>query len=298
MKKLFIIFVCIFFLFALIAFAQNETIADAQNATGTPAQNGTTGNVSAPRANTSTAAPPAPRTAQPAVTPNCNSNGVQDPGETCLTCPPDVRCKSGEMCTEAGECVKQANFTIYIIVGIGIFALLALFFVAKRLTKKPEEPLKKPEFMQQKPAAQPMPLQKAEPAKQEPAAQPMPAQQSQQPMQKPAQPAVQMPPERSEGGQRRDSLLPTQKPESAATVGNAATLMGKPSAKQEPEQEKSESDEPDEHKGETQIQAFIRQRREMGWADEQIRQKMKETGWKDTQIALEFLKAPKFMKKQ
>lgn len=224
MKKLFIIFVCVFFLFASIAFAANET---EENATA------------------------------PDITLNCNRNSIPDPGETCLNCASDVRCKSGEMCTEAGECVKQANFTLYIIVAVGIFALLGLFFVAKRLTKKPEEPLKKPEFLQQKPPAFQQQVQK--PIQPEPIRQQQAAQTEQVPQQ------VQMPP---------------QKP--------AQPLQEEPAQKEE-----AKADENDEQKGETRIQGFIRQRRESGWTDEQIRKKMKESGWKDTQIALEFLKAPR-----
>lgn len=196
------------------------------------------------------------------ATPDCNRNGIQDPGETCITCPPDVRCKSGEMCTDAGECVKQASFTIYIIVGAGVIVLLGLFFVAKRLTKKPEQPLPKPLLMQQRPAQPVMqPPQKPAQLPEKPA--------EEKPMQNPP---VQMPP--------RLQQTPEQKP-----------------MQQKPEEQKEETEEKEET-NETQIQRFIRQRRETGWTDEQIRQKMKETGWKDTQIALEFLRAPKFVKKQ
>jgi hypothetical protein len=53
-----------------------------------------------------------------------------------------------------------------------------------------------------------------------------------------------------------------------------------------------------EHPGETDSQKFIRQMREKGWNDERVRMKLKEAGWSETQIALEFLKAPKFIKKQ
>ncbi|MFA5887529.1 MAG: hypothetical protein WC852_02365 [Candidatus Nanoarchaeia archaeon] len=53
-----------------------------------------------------------------------------------------------------------------------------------------------------------------------------------------------------------------------------------------------------EHPGETDSQKFIRQMREKGWTDERVRMKLKEAGWSETQIALEFLKTPKFVKKQ
>lgn len=227
----------------------------------------------------------AQRPAKPETT--CG-NGKMDPGETCLTCLNDV-CRKGEMCNEeTAECESAANFTLYIIVAAGIFALFALFFVAKRLTKKPEEPLPKPQLMQQNP----MPAQKAgaqqpeqKQAAEMPAMEKAAEKQGQKPAQKPA-------PETPAEPVQQPVQLPPQKTDAAA---------GGPAVTGKPEEEKPQEDsktEEDEHKGETQIQRFIRQRRESGWADEQIRQKMKETGWKDMQIALEFLKAPKFAKKQ
>ena len=112
---------------------------------------------------------------------------------------------------------------------------------------------------------------------------------------KPAQPPVQqqepmqMPPEQDEADQRRESLLPPEFPSS-----NQAEIP----AQQPMDQEFPLMPEPvNEHPGETDAQKFIRQMREKGWNDERIRMKMKEAGWSETQIALVFLRAPKFVKK-
>lgn len=203
----------------------------------------------------SRAAPPAART--PSSTAKKDApcgNGNLDAGENCFTCPKDVKCKPGAMCTEEGLCVSQGNVWLYVGIGFGIMGLVAVFLFARRMAKRSAEP--------EHVSAQPI-----------------------------VQPAEQVP-------------QPGQLVQAAPTIGNAATLMGAPSEmqanvqKEEPKEEIPEVHMPGVNAGETGIQAFIRQRKEKGWNDEQIRQKMKEAGWSETQIAIEFLKLPKFVRKQ
>ncbi|MEK6864490.1 MAG: hypothetical protein AABX27_04305, partial [Nanoarchaeota archaeon] len=171
--------------------------------------------------------------------------------ENCFNCPSDVKCKSGEMCTETGVCQGTINYTTYIILGIGAFLFIGIIIFAKRFVfKKPKE-------------------------------EPKPVQQQVQQQSPVAQEQIQLPP------QQMSSETPIQQP---------------PQNVQEPQS--SDKDFPlmaepvNEHPGETDSQKFIRQMREKGWNDERVRMKLKEAGWSETQIALEFLKTPKFIKKQ
>ncbi|MDI6737331.1 MAG: hypothetical protein QME12_02325 [Nanoarchaeota archaeon] len=311
MKKIFVISVCIFFLFSLITFAQNDTNMTAPAANMTAPANATlpsAGNATnASNAGNATMAvhPAAPPLIPPAVPrnhsqqniPDCG-NGKVDAGENCFSCARDVKCLSGQQCNhETGKCDTIINFRTYIIVGIGIFVLLGLFFFAKRLMKtrekqsfsgpqksggfsrEKEEPVQLPRQMpQQAPAA----LQGQKPlgqAQQPPLAQPSAT--SQQPVQPSpvANAKIQLPP-----GMARSSSMPERAAEQKETDNGQGF------------QEMSQAI--DEHPGETMPQKFIRQMREKGWNDERIRMKMKESGWSETQIALEFLKAPKFIRKQ
>lgn len=294
MKNLLLVFAVLFILFSIIVIAQNETnVTDSS------------GNVTAPASNVS-AQPPAVHpasnaTKQPAVQkaaePTCG-NGKVDAGENCVSCAKDVRCQSGQMCnTKTGVCESQADFTTYIIIGVGIIVLAGLFVFSRKLMKKREtlqdtalkaQPMKPqiamppnvsqtlPSSNQQQPAA--LQAQKAQPANQQP---PSTIQNLQTTNQSPlpAEPAP-----LTQGTMPSPGQMPEQKQEEkpAETQGMPATEM---------------PDEYNEHPGETVQQRFIRQMREKGWNDEEIRMKLKESGWSETQIALEFLKAPKFVKK-
>ncbi len=256
MKKTVSIFVCILFLaaFALAAYALNETESNATDSIITQ-PNATASNVSIQSQNRTTKAAPIvlPSVAKPktAVDLNCNKNKIADAGENCFNCPSDVKCKSGEMCTETGVCQGTINYTTYIILGIGAFLFIGIIIFAKRFVfKKPKE-------------------------------EPKPVQQQVQQQSPVAQEQIQLPP------QQMSSETPIQQP---------------PQNVQEPQS--SDKDFPlmaepvNEHPGETDSQKFIRQMREKGWNDERVRMKLKEAGWSETQIALEFLKTPKFIKKQ
>lgn len=293
MKKLLVTAVCIFFLFSLIVFAQNETnvTAPAGNTTlpssGNVTNVGNTTNVgnathvgNASNTGNATQAihPAVPPSTPPAASRNASQqkatpcgNGKPDTGETCATCPKDIKCQSGQICNlETGACDTQTNFTTYIIVGVGIFVLLGLFFFAKRIMKKKEEPVQRPPaaVQAQKPIVQQPPLgQQQAPLAQQTPSQPSPVAQAQ----------IQMPPSMTQPPSMQDIADEKDK-------GRAQGF-----------QEMSEV--VNEHPGETMPQKFIRQMREKGWNDERIRMKLKESGWSETQIALEFLKAPKFVKK-
>ena len=245
MKKTVIAFVCIILL-AAFACAQNETGSNATDSNATLITPAVPNITTPPAAPVKT--PAAPKTA---VDLNCNKNKLPEPGENCFNCPSDVKCKSGEMCTETGVCRGTINYTTYIILGIGAFLFIGIIIFAKRFVfKKPKE-------------------------------EPKPVQQQVQQQSPVAQEQIQLPP------QQMSSETPIQQP---------------PQNVQEPQS--SDKDFPlmaepvNEHPGETDSQKFIRQMREKGWNDERVRMKLKEAGWSETQIALEFLKTPKFIKKQ
>ena len=245
MKKTAIVFVCIILL-AAFAYAQNETESNATDSNATLITPAVPNITTPPAAPVKT--PAAPKTA---VDLNCNKNKIADAGENCFNCPSDVKCKSGEMCTETGVCRGTINYTTYIILGIGAFLFIGIIIFAKRFVfKKPKE-------------------------------EPKPVQQQVQQQSPVAQEQIQLPP------QQMSSETPIQQP---------------PQNVQEPQS--SDKDFPlmaepvNEHPGETDSQKFIRQMREKGWNDERVRMKLKEAGWSETQIALEFLKTPKFIKKQ
>ena len=245
MKKTAIVFVCIILL-AAFAYAQNETESNATDSNATLITPAVPNITTPPAAPVKT--PAAPKTA---VDLNCNKNKIADAGENCFNCPSDVKCKSGEMCTETGVCQGTINYTTYIILGIGAFLFIGIIIFAKRFVfKKPKE-------------------------------EPKPVQQQVQQQSPVAQEQIQLPP------QQMSSETPIQQP---------------PQNVQEPQS--SDKDFPlmaepvNEHSGETDSQKFIRQMREKGWNDERVRMKLKEAGWSETQIALEFLKTPKFIKKQ
>ncbi|MFH1064955.1 MAG: hypothetical protein V1734_00415 [Nanoarchaeota archaeon] len=200
---------------------------------------------------------PPAATPKAAVDPNCNKNKIVDAGENCFNCPSDVKCQSGEQCLDTGVCKANINYTTYIILGIGAFLFIGVIIFARR-------------FVFKKPKEEPKPIQ----------------QQVQQPVQQSnvAQEPVQMPPE-------VPSSVPAEIP-----------VQQPPQAVQEPQQPMNQefplmAEPVNEHPGETDAQKFIRQMREKGWNDERIRMKLKEAGWSETQIALAFLKAPKFVKK-
>ncbi|MDD4878445.1 MAG: hypothetical protein PHO02_05420 [Candidatus Nanoarchaeia archaeon] len=287
MKKIVFISFCIFILISAFALAQNETnvssppnnitLPPADNSSALPAQE----NITIPAAGNMTeqeSPPPSLPPAVPAALPTANEkqttcgNGRIDAGEDCVNCLRDV-CKKGQQCNpQTRQCETIVNYTTYIIVGIGIFVLLGLFFFAKRLMKKKEEPFQ--------PRQQPAAVQAPKPVVQQP---PSGQQQTPQPLAQ-QQPAI------------------SQQPSPAA---NAPVQMPPSMPETSPEQKKIDQEQGfeemsqtiDEHPGETMPQKFIRQMREKGWNDERIRMKMKESGWSETQIALEFLKAPKFVKK-
>ena len=141
MKKTVSIFVCILFLaaFALAAYALNETESNATDSIITQ-PNATASNVSIQSQNRTTKAAPIvlPSVAKPktAVDLNCNKNKIADAGENCFNCPSDVKCKSGEMCTETGVCRGTINYTTYIILGIGAFLFIGIIIFAKGLCSK------------------------------------------------------------------------------------------------------------------------------------------------------------------
>lgn len=296
MKKLLVTAACIFFLLSLIVLAQNETnvTTPAGNATlpssGNATAAGNTTNVGNATnvGNTGNATqaihPAAPPSTPPAASRNASQqkatpcgNGKPDAGENCFSCPKDVKCQSGQICnTETGACDTQTNFTTYIIVGVGIFVLLGLFFFAKRMMKKKDEPVQRP------PAA----VQVQKPMVQQPAL----GQQPQQPLATNQQPMANTQPSPVAQAQIQMPPSMTQPPSMQDIAGE------KDKGRAQGFQEMSEV--VNEHPGETMPQKFIRQMREKGWNDERIRMKMKESGWSETQIALEFLKSPKFVKKQ
>ncbi|HII15861.1 MAG TPA: hypothetical protein HA362_06130 [Nanoarchaeota archaeon] len=217
------------------------------------AANETSGNATTPASNISSQ-PAAPRLSlslqKPKQPAGLCGNGNVDPGETCFTCARDVKCKSGEMCTGTGECKAQINYIPYILLGVGAIVLAALFFITRKLTRKPVE--------------------------------------------QPAHLVIQ------QGAFQQQNQQPSG-PE-IPSMESAKAMM--PEAPQEPVQEPPKTEEPQMPPedtgmlpGETKVQAFIRQRRESGWNDETIRQKLKANGWSEVQIALEFLKLPKPKKK-
>ncbi len=159
MKKLIVAALCILLISVFAAYALNETEGNTtvQNVTGnlTLQSNITlqnvTGNLTAGALNAtdaenatsgSTANQTNPLAAPPAVSPSASpsakkeepcGNGKLDTGENCFTCPKDIRCKSGAMCTDEGLCVSQGNIWLYIGIGFGIVGLVAVFIFAKRI---------------------------------------------------------------------------------------------------------------------------------------------------------------------
>jgi len=68
-------------------------------------------------------------------------NNLIDAGETCVSCPQDVRCKSGEICDlNTGLCTKKSDLMLYTV--LGFLFIIILGFVIFRATrkKKTEEP--------------------------------------------------------------------------------------------------------------------------------------------------------------
>ncbi|MBU2589261.1 MAG: hypothetical protein KKA65_04665 [Nanoarchaeota archaeon] len=68
-------------------------------------------------------------------------NNLIDAGETCMSCPPDVRCKSGEICdAQTEQCTKQSDLTLYIVIGLLFMAIIGFIIFRASRKKNIEEP--------------------------------------------------------------------------------------------------------------------------------------------------------------
>lgn len=200
--------------------------------------------------------------------PECGNN-ICDTGEDCNNCEEDCGCRQGEVCTSEGDCEKESNTLLYIVIGFLVMAVIA--FLATRIIRrkgeaKPEEPALMPKGVPPKmppPSGIPnMPPEKPvamPPEKPAAAAKPEEEKEELKPAMPPGEPVAEpaMPPEK-----------PAEPPE---------TVFGKEKPKPLFEARASP------------VQEYIRQMREKGFSDEDIRKKLRKQGWQDYRIAMEFL---------
>jgi len=218
-------------------------------------------------------------------------NGIIDQGENCASCPADVRCQSGERCDlQTGQCVKESDLTLYIVIGFLVVAIIA-FFALKVIRKKKTEPEKKPiaQQNQQQPMQQQGQIAKQAEAQKQANMEPAEKKAQQETAQKQpeqAQPTSQQPEAKPQEPTKTEATETpkVQQPEAKEQGPPKTEMKGAETQKaQQPKQDAKK--DPSSEK----IQSYIRQMRSKGHDDESIRKKLRKQGWKDSKIAIEFL---------
>lgn len=208
----------------------------------------------------------------------CGNNAI-DPGETCISCPQDVRCQSGQICNPDTEmCESQSDFTLYIVLGFLFIAILGFVIfraIRKKKSKQEEKPVAQPQ-MQAKPSPAQGSIQAdAQKNKSEP---------------EQAQKQGSVPQEGANNGQATQKDMKGQQPAQKAAENQNKAQQPKQEAKKEEVQMPPETK--NIQKGndkDSKIQAYIEQMRSKGVDDEKIRQKLRNEGWNDNKIAIAFL---------